>query len=1183
MGTDAKDPDIDKIIPMPQDAPEAHWREWRGKYVIPDSLKKGPKEETFFDDPYPTDCAPLLQPDAVPGDDPKYLAEIWWRIGDWEFDQFDLPGGVVANDPSFAVWDFNRSASAYTHSMQYKKKATIFGIALYKHAWTEFKEQRYEAAVHEFVSLLNFTDEQEKLTGDPGADFRNEAFTYIAGSLDQWDFAGPPPTDPYISRPDILDTAKSPAEAEGKLKIAIDRVQDARLVPQDKSWTIEIYKALGLEYRTINQYKNALTVYQMTLDKWPMDPSAPQTQSAIADVYDLLARQTKVGDERHGYEQKVLEARTALAKYIGDTPWVDANKDNPAAIQAAEDLVRNGLKGAAVAHTRNGQGAVDLAEKLSDPQEQVRQLAYALSEYKLAAIGWAGYLKQDENAPDAYKSRYFYADALHQQVRLSVLLHKVDSKANPEPTTQEIATAAKAAVDVRDSDEDDEFIDNAGLFVVDLADVDRDLAFQRFQDTGGTQGIELRTDVKMASGKVVVDDIPPVIQRSMQARDEYIQRVPPERDKQNHSRDYAFYSADQYYLYGHFKDAEDRFQVIYNQECDGKDPLGYEAWKRLIVMSNIQHNTERSKMLATAETKKACCVTQLQCDEDKKGVLTTAVLIDASFEDAHKAFEAAKAAPEGPQKDALWRTAGKMYEDALRAAPGHRDAPESAINSAYCYKKVGEINKAIDLYNLFISNYGSDDNLNRLQHGGTDPQTKAKVDPDPKQYKERIDYLALAYDALSTTYYGSFAYQQAAQSFAKIATNGRCDDEHRSNAANTAMTLYSNLGDRSNMNKMYDILVDPKMRLDADKRAKADYLKASFEYGQWNPNAGESAANSAARNQAIASLSQYHNANRGKPAAACYALEAAYRIAKMQQTAGDPGYRNWLHTTVSDWEYFKNNPATVASADGKTKGSVTAADSPFVSYAGEADYTLLDEKVHADWDYATGHHRYKGTVVDVKKAVDKDLDELKKWQADLLRVTTTYKGSPASVSALARIGTLYDSVRMGLDLAAPSYVSAETSAKLAKFQKMADLLDSGKLPEATCQAQFKVSCADVADKIQQAIDDTKDELRTAWRTSKETYLKQITQQMVNDYAGAAVLARKANLKDTTFQNGVARLAYFTDYLGDPSMRAFVEAAPDPITPGTMLAYTPGEFTRWRSGVITTPPASGQPAPLPAQP
>ena len=62
------------------------------------------------------------------------------------------------------------------------------------------------------------------------------------------------------------------------------------------------------------------------------------------------------------------------------------------------------------------------------------------------------------------------------------------------------------------------------------------------------------------------------------------------------------------------------------------------------------------------------------------------------------------------------------------------------------------------------------------------------------------------------------------------------------------------LGDRTDMNRMYDVFVDPKMHLTADKRAEADYLRASFDYGLWNPNAGESAGNSAARRQAIAAL-----------------------------------------------------------------------------------------------------------------------------------------------------------------------------------------------------------------------------------------------------------------------------------------------------------------------------------------
>ncbi len=1169
--TDPKDPDIDEIASMPQDHDNAFWKAWRSKYFGPKELRKGSKADTTYDDPYPGTCTIVPQPNVLAGEDPKYVAEVWWRMGDWEFDQLDLRGGVVDTEPS-AVWDYNRAASAYTQSMKYKKPP-LFGVALYKYAWTLFKQQRYESAVHEFVHLLNYTDEQEKLTGDPGADFRQEAYTYIAGSLDNSDFIGPGPDEPYITRADILDTAKSPAEAEAKLHIAIDRVQDPRLVPQDKPWTIEIYKALALEFRTINQYKNALATYQLMLDKWPLDPSAPDNQNAMAEVYDLLAKQSKAGPERTDYERKVLEARTSLSKYIGDAPWVDANKDNPVALQRAEELVRTGLKGAAITHTRNGQAALEQADQTGDPKEKLRLTTYALQEYKLAALGWLGYLKQDENAPDAYKSRYFYADALHNQVRLAVALHQFDPKQFPEPTAQEIGTAEQAAIDVRDSDEDDQFIDNAGLFVVDLSDVDRDLAFQRWQDSSGTQGIEPRKAPKLdgpdGDKKVVVDDFPDVIQASMKARDEYIQRVPPERDKQNHAADYAFYTAEQYYLYGHFDQAKSRFEAIYKDRC-GKDSLGYEAWKRLIVMSNLQKDAARSRELAEAEKKNSCAKTDLQMAEEKRGDLTDLVLQNAAFEDANRIFEQAKAAPAGPQKDALWRKAGKMYEDALRASPSHKDAPAAAINSAFCYKQVGEFNKAIDLYQVFINNYGSDDILNRLQNGGTDPEKQAKVGPNPDEYKERIKYLGMAYDALSTTYYGFFAYQHAAESFGKIASNPRFDDPQRANAARIAMVLYSNLGDRTNMNKMYGILIDPKMHLPADKRAEADYLRASFDYGQWNPASGESAGNSAARGQAIAALEQFHASSKGRPESARYELEAAYRIAKMRQSTGDPGFRTWFKTAISDWEYFKSYPQATAGAGGKP-GRITANDAPYSDYGGEADYTLVDEQVRTDFDYATGHHHYAGNVVDITKALDKDLGEAeKKWKPMLEHVATEYGSFEWAAAATARIGTLYDSIRTGLDLVAPNYFTPQQDALFKKLNGLADKLDAA-------------GQGDKADQIRQQIDDTKDQVRSKWRATKDQYTDVCNQKMISKYVTAALIARKYNVKNAAVQNAVARLAFFTDYLGDDKMKPYVENTPDPSDPNSKLVYINGEFLQWRSGVVSTPPANGQPAPLPASP
>jgi tetratricopeptide (TPR) repeat protein len=580
-------------------------------------------------------------------------------------------------------------------------------------------------------------------------------------------------------------------------------------------------------------------------------------------------------------------------------------------------------------------------------------------------------------------------------------------------------------------------------------------------------------------------------------------------------------------------------------------------------MSNLQKDAARSRALAEAEKKKSCAKTEVQVAEEKTGIMTDMVLQNAAFEDANRVFKQAQETPPGPAKDALWRKAAKMYEDALRAAPSHKDAPAAAINSAYCYKQVGEFNKAIDLYQLFISNYGSDEILDRLQHG--DPKTKAA--PDLAQYNERIKYLGMAYDALSTTYYGFFAYQRAAESFAKIATSPRFDEDRRTNAARIAMALYSNLGERANMARMYEVLVQPKNHLSAAKRTEADYLKASFDYAQWNPTGSESASNAGARAQAIAQLVQFHGANRNRPESARFALEAAFRIAKMMQAVNDPGATTWFKTTIADWEYFNAHPLTTTAASGK-QSRMAAGDAPYSDYGGEADFTLVDEQVRSKFDYATGHHHYAGLVVDVTKQVDRDLGEAEKiWRPQLEHVATRYGSFEWAAAATARIGSLYDSIRTGLDLVIPKYFTPQQDALLNKLQKVADQLSaagqSGK-----------------ADQVQQQIDDTKDQVRTRWRETKDRYLEVCNQKMVAKYVTAALIARKYNVKNAAVQNAVARLAFLSDYLGDDKMRGYVESTADPLDPAGKLAYSNGEFLQWRSGVVSTPPPSGQPAPLP---
>ena len=79
------------------------------------------------------------------------------------------------------------------------------------------------------------------------------------------------------------------------MHVAIERVQDPKLVPQDKKWSFEIYKALGQEYREVNQWHNAIEVSELILQKWPLNRDAPNVQNQIADIYDDLTRLSREG------------------------------------------------------------------------------------------------------------------------------------------------------------------------------------------------------------------------------------------------------------------------------------------------------------------------------------------------------------------------------------------------------------------------------------------------------------------------------------------------------------------------------------------------------------------------------------------------------------------------------------------------------------------------------------------------------------------------------------------------------------------------------------------------------------------------------------------------------------------------------------------------------------------------
>jgi hypothetical protein len=1125
-----------QVMPLQQDHDSRFWDTWYNKNPLPvDQLtgRKGaaaiqkatdPSEELVYRDPYPA-CQPIAQ-HVVPGEEPRYLAEIWWQIGNYHFDQIDPNGGP---------YNLNRAVTSYELGMQYKRPP-LYGVSLYKLAWAFYKQQRYRTATEWFARLLAYADEQEAKTGDPGADFRTEAYTYVAGSLTYVDFDGPGKNDPYIPRNDVLDTESNPVEAERKMAIAITRVQDPTLIPQDKKWSVEIYKALAQEYSDISQNRNAIAVMELMLQKFPLDRDAPLVQHKVAELYDQLARLAPEGSApRTEYSGKALAGRGRLAAYVGATPWTDANRDDPEALQQAELLVKSGLKRAAADHTNFASAYYARALELNDAKEQSVQIEKAIAEYRLADQGWSAYLEQDPTALDAYETRFWVADARYWVTVLQVAIGR-------SPTVDEVRVAREAAIAVRESNEDDKYLQPAAYYVVSLAEKALEDQYRLFKESGGSKGLEQRTELTFEgegeARKPKALEIPGFVRDTIVARDEYNARIAADRDPQKNGLLYAFQAADYTFVYGQFAEARQRYQPIFQEYC-GKNEWGYKAWEKLISMSNFEGKVDESRKLAEG---RSCAFNE----ETKRAedAIRKPVKQGVAYLDARKLYEEAEKMAPGPERDKRWREAAAAYKVALDAAPDRDEAPEAAMNGAFAYKQVGEYDKAIAMYELFIGRYGSEATLKKLHTG--DPKAKPPVEPNQKKYEERVAYLKNAYDALAAAYVLFFDYPRAAETFEKIGATTHFPEADRRESAKQALVLYTSLGDRGGMSRTRD----KYRQLGASQKelAEADFVVATSDLKRWDEFSPDEGANQEARKRAQKAMLDYYDAEKNRDASAQFVVQAAYYVAKLKKASAAGDTNDWWKNTVNAFQRYKRGAPV-------KEGHSVALGSREASMAAEADYALLDQEVAKKFDYETGHHRYKGTSVEVVTQYRKDAADAKQWFEKLQSIADGYLSPDWTPIVIARQGSLYDSLRTGL------YNTRPPALKMID-KKLEDLLKRAE--ESGIQ------------ELQEKADAKRIEIQEAWRTARDQELDSADRILVDRYGNAVVLARRYNVSNSAVTRAIRRLAFVTDVVGEGKMGGYAGAVKE-------LNYTPGMFQRMRPGLVTTPKPEGMPKPLPVLP
>ncbi len=1120
------------VAPLVQDHDRKYWDDWAEQHPVPLD-QTAPKrrrgraslieraEELVFLDPY-AKCQPIAQ-NVSSGDEPRYLAEAWWQLGNYHFDQVDPSGGP---------YSLNRAVSAYEHGLEYKKPP-IYGVTLYKLAWSFFKQGRYRAATEGFVRLLRYADEQEARTGESGADFRAEATTYIASALTYRDFEGPDAKDPHIPRSDVLDLETDPLVIEQKMGVALERVKNPTLIDQDRKWSVEIYKALAQEYIDMSQYHNAIAALQMALARYGLDRDAPLMQNKVGELYERLARLSPEGSmARSEATRKTLEARGALAVFVGETPWTEANRDDPVALERAELLVRGGLMRAAADHTNLARGHYERALELNEPRERRDLLEKARAEYLLADQGWTAYLEQDPTAADAYDTRFWVADA-----RVWAVLIGLEMRENP--SLDEVRQARDAARAVRDSNEDDKYLQPAAYYLVNLAEKVLEGQYHRFRVTGGAEGLEAYDSVRFEGEgeerRVKVVPLPDLVLHAVQAREEYVKSVPAERDPFKNGLLYRFQAADLFFVYGQFTEARRRFRPLFEENC-GKNEWGYKAWEKLISMSNFEGRVDESRALVEGRSCAYDAETLAQEESIRKPVRQ-----GVAYLDARRLYESAEQLAEGPARTARWREAAAAYKVALDAAPDRDEAPEAAMNGAFAYKQIGDYKKAIGMYELFISRYGSEASLLFLRDGGQ--KGKVRVEPDPRRYAERVGYLKGAFDALGAATVLFFDYPRAAEIYEKIGENSHFSEADRRAALRQALILYSSLGDRGGM-----VRVEARTRaLGASpaEAAEAQYLRATADLKGWDEYSPDEGGNREARRRAERAMLDFYEGARGREASAQFVVQAAYHVAKMKRASGATDADLWWKNTVEAFARYRRGAPAV-------EGRSAVLGSREAAMAAEAEYTMLDREIAKSFDYDTGHHRYRGTSVEVIRQYRRDAEQAKRWFDRLQAVIDAYLSPEWTPVLVARQGSLYDSLRTGLYNTRPPALSI-VDKKLDALLKRAEQSGIRELEEQADARRLA--------------------LFEAWRTTRDAELGSADAVVVDRYATALLLAQRYNASNPWLTRAIRRLAFLGEVVGEEAMAAYASRVPD-------LTYQSGMFQRMRPGLLVLPKSDPLPLPVP---
>lgn len=269
---------------------------------------------------------------------PDTLYMLGWCLGSANAEQFDEAGArdayqaIVTDHPKSAfVNDANMRLGEYYFEAPAPRPDTLANVriavtyynavladgptgrnydrAIYKLGWAYFKLDDFDRSLAYYVQLLDFSDSLYDRTGKI-ADTRKEAIEYLA-----------------ISYADMADR-------QGKRPVDVAKAHFAKV--GEKRWQHDLVEQLASNLEKQTKFDDAIDTYRFLQERWPTHPKNPIYQQTIAQIYGVRMPIRN--------EVAAAAALTQLGEdYTEGSAWYAANRNNPDAIAAARGFIEKSL------------------------------------------------------------------------------------------------------------------------------------------------------------------------------------------------------------------------------------------------------------------------------------------------------------------------------------------------------------------------------------------------------------------------------------------------------------------------------------------------------------------------------------------------------------------------------------------------------------------------------------------------------------------------------------------------------------------------------------------------------------------------------------------------------------------------------------------------------------------------